>query len=309
MGKIEDIFYEGEFLTWVKKQEREGATEKEILDRIRNIADILGESDSMIKVLLGDRFKLGAQLKPEVHLGFLRGITEISEIEYFQWEERIEEIKASMVACNQLITLRNSQISAERQRIDPLLEQAAQKRDNAIAAANKQYEADVMNIKKYLDQLEEMTAESQNEYNSLSDHMKWLETTSDNLAAKINQYDLYIKQLSGEKAQIIIDASFTPKMLVEAGFNVIITTSEEIKINPYLKQVADIVFNPSSEAFPIWELPTKDRKKVARADAIAAITLANYHLGKSYKLLLGPQMKKELGKFFKEKKIPWSADF
>ena len=239
----------------------------------------------------------------------MREITNISEIEYFQWEDRIEEIKASMEACNNLITLRNSQISAEKQRIDPLLEQAAQKRDNAIAAANRQYEADVMSIKKSLTQLEEMTAESQNEYNSLSDHMKWLGTTSNNLAAKIDQYDLFIKQLSGEKVQIIIDASFTPKMLVEAGFNVIITTSEEVKLNPYLKQVADIVFDPSSKTFPIWELPTKDRKKIVRADAIAAITLVNYHLGKSYKLLLGPQMKKELGKFFKEKRIPWSADF
>ena len=291
-----------------------------MLEHIRRTLDSAELGDEVRRVLLGQRLGLDPMRTPDQYLSMLEIYQETNLEEYINansWE-RANDTAMKVTAAT--IQVAKDELSREKARIAPALSDLERARKAKIATAtagiNAKYKARAEELSRGVKALEEKKRKAEKGYIQLKEEGKKFHQDIEQYEKQDQFYTHLMEQLKilkavgdgieehGNEHAFIIDAGFSLEQLVIAGFGKIYTTLEEMEVNPFLEQVADVqvqINNMHPELLKVSSIKEK------RASSLLALICDKKEKRIGYTLLLGREMMEFVRPFLREKRIPMSV--
>ena len=326
MGKnrtvVENIdFYKDPFWDWyIQQKQAYQIPESDMTEHIRRTLDSSELGDEVSRVILGQRLGLDPMKTPDQYMMLVDLHLNQNLREYVDADSWAKASESAMEITKASIRLTKESIAEEKARIAPdlnMLERARKdKIAKAIAGINAKYDKRVETLKKEVYALEEKKRTAENGLSQLQEKGKEYRQAVDRCEKLDEYYTRLMGQLKIRKAAdngdeeygsdhaFIIDAGFSLEMLATAGFGKIYTTQEEMGINPFLEEVADVqvrvnhIYPKSVKAVTPMDI---------RASALVGLICEKKDKGAGYTILLSREMRIFVEPYLKEKRIPMSV--
>lgn len=319
---VENInFLRDPFWDWyIQQKQAYQIPESDMLEHIRRTLDSAELGYEVSRVILGQRLGLDPMKTPDQYMALV-DFHQTKNVEKFvdanSWAQANE---SAMEITEASIRLTKKSIAEEKARIAPDLSNLEKARKakiaKAIAGINAKYDERVKTLKKEVYALEEKKRTAENGMVQLKEKGREFRQAADKCEKRDQYFTRLMEQLKIRKATsegidvdgsehaFIIDAGFSLEMLATAGFGRIYTTQEEMGINPFLEEVADVqvrvnhIYPKSVKAVTPMDI---------RASALVGLICEKKDKGAGYTILLSREMRKFVEPYLKEKRIPMSV--